>query len=320
MTTIRRFAKKDTPLLSLDDYRGARKSEFLEGLLRSIRDFGFIVLSKHDVDPEGLERSYQLSRQFFAQPEDAKSPLRYDLTDQKKFSNVGYFPFKAETAVGSKEADFKEFFHVGNQTTSDRMRDLYASNVWPDVAGFRESFTTLYKQFETCGDTLLLALSEAYGVDLSYARQLVDDGNHVLRTIHYPPVPETEKAMWAAQHTGIQLLGLQPRASHPGLQFHTKSGEWIAPSDEFSDTIIVNVGEMLAHLLGNRVQATLHRVMNETPEAAEIIEDRYAIVFFYHANPLEVLRPVTDKPEDFPEVQVGSWLSQRFKDLGLFAD
>lgn len=321
MSRPRILSPSEIPLLDLEDVRSSdpsRRAAYFRDLERSLRVHGFLVVAGHGVDLTLLDRCYEVSRRFFAQPADAKRALLYSDIDQRSFSNIGYFPVKSEQAVGSSLADTKEFFHVGPSLPPDHpMRAHYADNVWPDVDGFRGSFSALFDQLQACGDGLFFSIAEHHGMDSDYARPLVSAGSHVLRTIHYPPVAPSGDAVWAAQHTGIQLLGLQPRTSHPGLEIALPSGEWVAPVEGFEDYFIINVGEMLAYLLGGRYRPTLHRVVSRYAGEAPMAEDRYAIVFFYHANSLQHLRPI-DAGDSAPEpIQAGAWLHQRLKQLGL---
>lgn len=321
MACPRILSPSEVPLLDLADVGSgnpARRAAYRRDLERSLRELGFLVVAGHGVDLALLDRCYDASRRFFAQPAEAKRALLYSDIEQRSFSNIGYFPVKSEQAVGSSMADTKEFFHVGPSLPPDHpMRAHYADNVWPEVPGFQGDFSALFEQLQACGDGLFFSIAEHQGMSSDYARPLITAGSHVLRTIHYPPVARTGDAVWAAQHTGIQLLGLQPRTSHPGLEIALPSGEWVAPMEGFEDYLIINIGEMLAYLLGGRYQPTLHRVVSRYAGEAPLAEDRYAIVFFYHANSLQYLRPIRTEGSEVEPVQAGTWLQQRLKQLGL---
>lgn len=319
MTSPRILSPSEVPVLDLQDARSrdpVRRAAYVRDLERSLQSFGFLVVAGHGVDLSLLDRCYEASRRFFAQSTDRKRALLYTEIDQRTFSNIGYFPVKSEQAVRSSVADTKEFFHIGPSLAPDHpMRAHYGDNVWPDTDGFRGDFSALFDQLQTCGDRLLFSIAEYAGMDSDYARSLVTAGSHVLRTIHYPPVPRSGDAVWAAQHTGIQLLGLQPRTSHPGLEIALPSGEWVAPLHGFDDYLIINIGEMLAYLLNGRYRPTLHQVVSRYAGQEIMAEDRYAIVFFYHANSLQALRPIGDSAAE--PIQAGAWLQQRLRQLGL---
>ncbi|GAC1388879.1 MAG: 2-oxoglutarate and iron-dependent oxygenase domain-containing protein [Ktedonobacteraceae bacterium] len=322
MTDIRLLSSRDVPILSLLDYQSAdddKRSQYIKLLRRSIDELGFLVIADHPVNLDLLDECYRFSKSFFDLPLQQKLALQYKKINQKSYSNVGYFPYKSEQAVRSIVPDLKEFYHIGPTLPyGHTMHEYYAENVWPDgIPGFEKSFRELYQQFTECGNVIIRFISEAFGVNLSYTQNLVDSGNSVLRTIHYPPVRAEEEAMRAAPHTGIQLLGLQPRTTHPGLQLYTPPGEWIRVSEDFRTYLIVNIGEMLAYLLGNKVKPTLHRVVNAQDGSEQY--HRYAIVFFYHANSLQYLRPINFVDHIQEPILVGDWLLKRLRELGLFS-
>ncbi len=303
--TVKHLTKGDVEIVDL-----LNPGENHSVIERSLRSLGFLVVSNHGVDLELLDHCYSLSEKFFALPLQEKSQLDYRQRDQKDYSNVGYFQMKTETAKGSELPDAKEFLHIG--PCVDSTDELYAENVWPTpLPEFRTAFTSLYQQLQQCGDTLMKMIAKTYSLDTSFVADLVKDGNSLLRSIHYPPVEADEKALRAAPHTGIQLLGLQPRTTHPGLQFCLPSGEWVALNHEFKDYLAINIGEMLAYLLSDAVKPTLHKVVNTQNNAHK--SHRYCIVHFYHANPTKFLHPIDSSQ---PPIQVGQWLKSRFVELG----
>lgn len=304
------FTRNDVPILKLasDD-----ADLFKKKLFDSLKDWGFLVIEDHGIDLKLLDQCYQLSKEFFSQSVEEKNKLSFYDIEQKQYSNVGYFQFKSETAVSSKLADIKEFYHVGQEINPQHpLADVCVPNQWPaNMPEFEKAFKLLYQQLTEMSDKLFFTIMDAMGFDTDYTRELVTHGNHILRTIHYPPIKtEDGHAKWAAQHTGIQLLGIQPRTSHPGLEFSIPDGRWFYADDDFSDALFINIGEMLSWLTKGELQPTLHRVESDNSKPV----DRYAIVFFYHANPLRLLKQKDNSEES---VQVGEWLKIRLKELGL---
>lgn len=320
MSDVRYLTHDEVPILSLSDCsspESERRAQALQVLRESLDRLGFLVVSNHGVDMKLLDSCYRLGTQFFNLPPEDKLALRYDKLDQKKYSNIGYFAFQTEVAVGSKIPDLKEFFHIGPSLGQDHpMREYYADNVWPaSLPQFQSDFTQLFEQFNSCGVMLANAIGSAFGLEQAYVKGLVNCGSSILRILHYPPVaPGTEGAMRAAPHTGIQLLGLQPRTTHPGLQFYTPTGEWVALPPGFESYLAINIGEMLSYILDAKAKPTLHRVVNA--QGGSENHHRYAIVHFFHANPLKLLRRMGGSTTE--EIRAGDWLKKRLKELGLF--
>lgn len=310
---IRALHARDIPIVEL--VRGADATAF-DTLSRSLDELGFLAVSGHGVDLDLLDRCYDVSRAFFAQPLAEKSKVAFSETPQGAYGNTGYFPMRSERAAGASLADAKEFFHVGQPLNGERLPAGYSSTPWPSCPGFRVHFETLFEQFRACGDRIFHLIARWAGLPREYASSLVEAGNHVLRTIHYPPVSDPGLVTWAAAHTGIQLLGLQPRTSHPALQIALPSGEWVRPGEGYGDLLIINIGEMLSYLLDERARPTLHRVVTHNGEHGSGF-DRYAIVFFYHANAHQRLHRLGSAPAKSEAMQVGTWLHRRLKTLGI---
>lgn len=314
--SLRTLPAGELPVLDLEAHRrGHDRATFGKDLDRALREYGFLVVKGHGVDLDLLDRCYTISEAFFARPIEDKLRYHYADVDQRRYGNLGYFPNGSEQAIRASKPDLKDFFHVGPTLPPEHpMRAHYAETPWPDLEGFRPAFEALFRQLQACGDLLLSLVGAWGGLDADYLRDLVDGGNHVLRTLHYPPCSREGEVEWAAEHTGIQLLGLQPRTSAPGLEIMLPSGEWIIPRGGYEDLIIVNIGEMLSYLLAGRIPATLHRVRSRPEPGATLSGDRYAIVFFYHANALRMLKV---EGGTTPPIQAGEWLRQRLVELGL---
>ncbi|WP_199351105.1 isopenicillin N synthase family dioxygenase [Haliangium ochraceum] len=314
------LASEELIVLDLAQFRKGTPAEverYLADLRRSASDLGFLCVANHGVDLDLLDRCYELSERFFALPLADKMELRYDQIDQKKYSDIGYFPYRIETAQGSEMPDLKEMFHVGQDVREGhRLSEYYATNVWPrSMPQFRAPFDTLFEQLRGAGDTIMRSIGRSYDMDAAYVDELIHEGNSMLRTLHYPPIQAGEEGMRAEAHTGIQLLGLQPRASDDGLQFLTPAGEWVAVDRAAcSDYLLINLGDMLAYMLEDSIQATVHRVVNANRERA-----RYAIVYFYHPSSVAFLCKRGDPGQQRDSLRAGDWLLKRLEEIKLFS-
>ncbi len=318
--TVRKLAREELVVLDLAAYGAgdaAAEQRYMDDLKRSVAELGFLIVDSHGVDLALLDRCYALSERFFAMPLDAKMELRYDHIDQKKYSDIGYFPYRIETAQGSSLPDLKELFHVGQAVPAGSpLEEYYATNVWPaSMPEFRAPFEDIFEQFRAAGDAIMRSIGTCYGMDPGYVDDLIRDGNSMLRTLHYPAIQAGEEGLRAEAHTGIQLLGLQPRASDDGLEFLTPAGEWVAVDRAHcGDSLLINIGDMLAFMLPDQLKATVHRVTNVTRDVA-----RYAIVYFYHPSSVEFLHRGGHPHADSGALRSGDWLLQRLEEIKLFS-
>jgi isopenicillin N synthase-like dioxygenase len=157
-------------------------------------------------------------------------------------------------------------------------------NVWPEeVEGFRETFETLYGEFDKCGLRILSAIALHLGLPEHWFDPTVEDGNSVMRLLHYPPVPaEAEGRIRAAAHEDINTITLLLGAEEAGLQLLARDGRWL-PVSPPEGALAVNIGDMLQRLTNGRLRSTTHRVVNPVGERAR--HARYSMPFFLHFRP-----------------------------------
>ena len=294
--------------------------EVAEELGKSFEDYGFAVIRDHRIPQELIDRAEALSKQFFALPTETKQAYKIEGGGGAR----GYTPFGVETAKDAKVHDLKEFWHVGRELPEGHPLAQYmAPNVWPDeLPGFRETFSELYAAFEKAGGRVLEAIALHLGLPREWFAPTVEDGNSVMRLLHYPPLTgsDAEGAIRAAAHGDINTVTLLLGAEEAGLELLTASGEWkpIAPPP---GALVVNIGDMLDRLTNHRLRSTTHRVVNPTGAAA--YRARYSMPFFLHFRPdfmIETLPQCIDtaRPEDHPEpISSHEFLQQRLREIKL---
>jgi len=308
--------QRNVPVLSLEAYHQCDSRErFISELYTSLSDYGFVRIKHHGIDTAMLENAYALNRMLFAQPEQEK--LSYSIGSG---GERGYTAFGREVAKGNTHADLKEFWHIGAEPDkASPYYQHYPKNVWPSYPqGFRECFTALYTQLHEIASQILDALGVALGLSPDYFPSLIQDGNSVLRLIHYPPVTamNTQQHMRAAPHADINLLTLLVGASDAGLELQDRDGSWL-PIEAKSGEIIVDTGDMMALLTNNILPATIHRVVN--PDSVE--SSRYSMPFFLHPHDHAILsclpECVGEAGAHYSQIRAGDFLHQRLKENGL---
>jgi isopenicillin N synthase-like dioxygenase len=247
----------------------------------SFEEFGFAIVRDHGVPQDLIHRAEDKAKAFFALPEAVK--MQYKIPGGG--GARGYTPFGIETAKGATARDLNEFWHVGRDLPpGDPLARFMAPNVWPDeVPGFRETFEALYAALETSGLRILSAIALYLGLPEHYFDATVENGNSVLRLLHYPPISEAaEGEIRAAAHEDINTITLLLGAEEAGLQLLSKQGEWL-PVSPPPGALAVNIGDMLQRLTAGRLRSTTHRVVNPVGEAAR--RARYSMPFFLHFRP-----------------------------------
>lgn len=294
------------------------RAAFVAELGAAYREWGFAGIRGHGIPQDVIDGAYDAFTAFFALPEDVKKQYHVPGGGGAR----GYTPFGIETAKGAKHFDLKEFWHVGREVRDEKYAEAMPANVWPsEVPEFRARALALYDALDGLGSRMLSAL--ALGLDLpeDYFADKTNNGNSILRPIHYPPITADDVPnVRAGAHEDINLITLLVGASAEGLQVLSRKGEWV-PYTADADTIVVNIGDMLQRLTNHVLPSTTHRVVNPPGEKAR--QPRYSTPFFLHPNPdflIDVLPNCVsaDNPSRYPEpITAQGYLDERLREIKL---
>jgi isopenicillin N synthase-like dioxygenase len=309
------------PVVDLSDFTGGDsklKESFVQQLGKAYEEVGFVAVKNHGIPDKLIADLYQYVQEFFSLPSDKKR--RYDIPELA--GQRGYTSFGKEHAKGSDAPDLKEFFQYGQTVPENHpLKPEYPDNVSvAEVPGFNDTLFKAYRAFEKSGKSLLQAIALYLGLDEHYFDNQVEEGNSILRAIHYPPITvEPKSAIRAEQHEDINLITLLVGASAGGLEILTKQNEWI-PVTSLPEQIVVNVGDMLQRLTNNQLKSTTHRVVNPPRELWHT--SRFSIPFFLHpksAMDLSSLENCVDEkhPKIFEDITAGEYLDERLREIGL---
>ena len=303
------------PVLSLDD----APEPLARDLGASFRAYGFALVRDHGIDPALIDNAWRLTAEFFALTE--KEKWRYFIPGLA--GARGYTPFRTEIAKGASETDLKEFWHIGRDLPGGHA--LAASmppNVWPErPAGFRETFERLYAAFDRAGALVLSRIALHLGLAPDWFDRAVEDGNSVLRLLHYPPVSPAEGgAIRAGAHEDINLITLLLGAEEAGLELLTMNGQWLSLTPP-QGALVVNIGDMLQRLTNHALPSTTHRVRN--PAAGRAGFSRYSMPFFLHLRSDFPIRTLPEcispaSPDRYPDaITADQYLQERLSEIGL---
>ena len=305
------------PTLDIRRY-DADRSAFVSELGAAYRQFGFCCISGHGIARELVDGAYQAFEGFFALPTQTK--MKYHVPGSG--GARGYTPFKVETAKDSRYPDLKEFWHIGREIPRDsRFADVMPPNLWPEeVPQFKPCGYGLYEALDQLGSRVLRALALHIGLPEHYFDDKTEQGNSILRPIHYPPITEANiPNVRAGAHEDINFITLLVGASAEGLEVLSE-GEWLPVTTE-GDAIVVNIGDMLQRLSNHVYPSTSHRVVN--PQNGNARKPRYSVPFFLHPNPDVVLDPLpecvtSDNPSRYDtSLTSHEYLMQRLREIKL---
>ncbi|MDB5337705.1 MAG: oxidoreductase [Planctomycetaceae bacterium] len=307
---------RQVPTLSLNSYAAGTatdRSRFVDQLYSGIKDYGFVVLQDHNVARQLLDDAYELLRQFYALPVETK--LKYAGVSG---GQRGYTPFGKEHAKDSPVMDLKEFWHVGRDIPeTHKFAKYYPANIWPtELPRFQGVFSELYAALSEAGRSMLQALTGPLEVSPTYFDTLAEDGNSILRLLHYPPIPATAdpRCLRAAPHEDINLITILPAATATGLQLKDRDGTWLDIHGQPGE-LIVDAGDMLSRATNDVIPSTTHQVVNTAGSSS-----RYSMPFFMHPHPeatLSCIPSCRGAGAKYPDIRAHDFLMQRLREIGL---
>jgi isopenicillin N synthase-like dioxygenase len=313
------MATEGVPVVNLNDFHDpSLRDAFVQTLGSAITRLGFVRVTGHTLQPDTVQQTYDLSKKFFFLPRDTKEHYLVPGGAGQR----GYTPFRAEHAKGMDVPDLKEFWHVGRDLPAEHdLSAVYPANVWPaELPDLRDASLALYSQLESVSNILLTGLAIYLGESPDTFTDLTDDGNTILRMIHYPALDDhtfIPGAVRAAAHEDINFITLLITSTASGLQILTREGSWLDVNAEPGE-IVADSGDMLSRITNGRLPATTHRVIN--PDVG--FTNRFSMPFFVHPRPEAVLRVLESccgdgYPEPAPDITGQDFLNQRLAEIGL---
>ncbi|HBP18647.1 MAG TPA: isopenicillin N synthase family oxygenase [Planctomycetes bacterium] len=310
MTTV----TQTIPVVDLTHLQGSgpEHEQAVKVLGDALREVGFFALTGHGVSDELVEQIYGLAQRFFELPEEQKKAYeRPELKGQRGFTSFG-----RKHAKDSPAADLKEYISFGP------VGDVpYPDNIWFDeVPELKDEVLGLFDRLQTCARETLLACGEYLDLPRETFAGMIEQGESLLRILHYPPVPEDRDvaSVRSAAHEDINFITLLVGATAEGLQLLDRQGEW-QPIRAIPGHIIIDSGDMLQHLTNGFFTSTTHRVTNPDDDRAR----RFSMPCFIHPRPEVDLTPLpacverTGGEAKFESINAGDFLRQRLEELGL---
>ncbi|MGI8664111.1 MAG: isopenicillin N synthase family dioxygenase [Acidimicrobiales bacterium] len=310
----------DVDLLAFEQGTAKQQRAVVDGVARSLGT-GFVFTS-HDIPADLLNTAYSLLATFFSLPVEEKLCWRAP----ESHGQTGYTGLLVETAAAADEPDWKEMLNWGAEVAAHHplrthYPHRYANQVLPDdnaVPGLAKALRELHDRVADLQARFLRIVAVGLGADASYFDDVLVDGSHLTRAIHYPPMAAAPSGahVWADGHKDINLITALPRATERGLQLQTNEGwsDVVAPEGH----VIVNSGMMLERLSNGRIPAGVHRVV----AAAGASCDRYSVVQFCHPAPWFQLGPLpscvdAEHPLRYGTIEAGALLDRVLYEIGL---
>lgn len=217
--------------------------------------------------------------------------------------------------------------------------NLAETNVWPDEKVFtsRNKLEKLYVELQSLASKLLSLLAMSLGKPADFFAPYLVDSLSTLRLLHYPAVAsaasgsrsatQDEVKLSCTQHTDSGILTLLHQDSTGGLEVCNSSGDWVA-APYIPESLVVNIGDLMAKVSGGRFIATMHRVRAPEPSSSAAVVSnqqngetralgRISVPFFFEPGENCLVRSV-DAEEGF--VVYGEHVRTKMKTWVEFQD
>ena len=294
-----------------------RKSIISKYIFKACQDVGFFTIIDHDLDVNLIKKVLNLSAEFFSLPEEIKN--QYHIKDGA--GQRGYTPFGIETAKNSKIPDHKEFWHHGRSNWNQKYKINMPENLEvKEVEEINNELISLFNNFEEVGKKILSFIAIALNLKENWFEDKINQGNSILRMIHYPKLKNNSAGLRAEAHEDINLITLLIGTEQKGLEVYNKEKKWI-PINVGSDKIVCNVGDMLQRLTNDTLKSTTHRVCN--PLGLGQNQPRYSMPFFLHLNPDYIIKTLPNcidenSPNKYQDaISANEFLKIRLEEINL---
>ena len=297
----------DIPIVDIAPLRdGSDPIGVGKALHQASSSLGFIYIANHGISDALIETAYETALEFFRQDEVDKMAVA--INDAHR-GFIGRGGAKMEDGL---EADLKESFIWGYEE-ADGMplndHPLRGQNQWPVfMPNLQLIATDYFRQAHEVARHLMRGF--ALGLDLPDDIFLRSSEKPLSRAsfVYYPP--DYERRYGVGPHTDFGVLTVLRQDSVGGLEIKNIDGNWIM-APPIPDTLVVNVGDLLARWTNGAYRSTPHRVINRSEK------ERLSIVLAYDPepntkiDPRDIFGPACNTQSD--PITCGEYLTWRFE-------
>ena len=202
---------------------------------------------------------------------------------------------------------------------------MYEPNMWPPeseagAAEFKQFMLAYYQSMSELGLEVVRLLAIGIGREEHYFDKLfLNKPLSTLRLMHYPPrhgpVPDSAMkdglTLTCLEHTDTAFATFLCTFWNAGLQLLNENCVWI-DVEPCPDCLVMNAGDTLVKIAGERFRATRHRVVDKG-------EDRFSVPYFMEPGYASDIGCYSTGGEGGKRESLlyGPWLTKRVKEKGF---
>ncbi|MGY1447864.1 isopenicillin N synthase family dioxygenase [Pseudomonas chlororaphis] len=305
------------PLIDMSGVREGNKASIRrasDAIRTACCDIGFFYIINHGVPQPVIDKAMAAAREFFAYPAEVKRQVAVNKRHR------GWHALGGATMYEATKPDHKEFFSIGLELAEADPcviagEALRGPNQWPEfMPSLREALADYYQEVAKAGADLLRVVAVGLGIDEDFFTDKYTKPLQRTQMVYYPPQPPQAEAdqFGVAPHTDYGCITLLYQDNSGGLQVRELgSNRWI-DATPILGSLVVNVGDLLAHWSNDRFRSTLHRVINTSGH------ERYSIATFYDPTYGAKVDPcnlgIAPAQSLYPPVAAGDYILKRIDD------
>lgn len=305
------------PLIDMTGVRDGNQASIRragDAIRKACSEIGFFYIINHGVPQPVIDRAMAAAAQFFAYPTETKRQVAVNKRHR------GWHALGGATMYEATKPDHKEFFSIGLELAEDDPcvvagEALRGPNQWPEfMPELQDALSEYYSEIGKAGADLLRAVAVGLGIEEDFFIDKYTKPLQRTQMVYYPPQPAQAEAdqFGVAPHTDYGCITLLYQDNSGGLQVRELgSNRWIEATP-IPGSLVVNVGDLLAHWSNDRFRSTLHRVINSSGH------ERYSIATFYDPTYSAVVDPcdlgIDPAQSLYPPVAAGDYILKRIDD------
>jgi len=293
-------------------------AEVAKELCSAFQETGFAYLVNHGIQPLLVQQAMSKSLDFFSLDEGVKEKMSKG-PEYQGWVAQGREIFDQDEGGNIAELEVRETFDMKNISPAGKFPDQTCT-------GLRPALTELSAASKKLAERVMKCVSLGLGQELGFLDKMHQgmlsqgmDGEvgnaTTLRSIHYPPIPDSLAArpgiVRCGEHSDYGTVTILFQDSLGGLEAKSVSGDWLS-ADPISGAILINVGDLLENFTSGRFPATRHRVVVPEQEFRRR-SARQSIAFFVHPDDQVECSPLDGPDPRYPPVTALGHLENRFR-------
>ncbi len=273
-------------------------------LRHAFSTIGFVQVRGHGVNPSIISQLRRHLITYFNRPLKLKLQEAITPDNYRGYIPLGFFSPNVKGKTPDNYEGYKLHHEVASNDPIRELCDLYGPNKWPhQPVELQETALAYWAACDQVVCRLLNLLASIMGVDPAWFTSQFSHPLTNMTLMHYPSQKSNENKYGIHPHKDTDALTLLFPDKIGGLWLKPRGKKrWVEVSLP-SDTMLVNIGDLLEVWSGGFFVSTPHKVVNKS-EAA-----RYAFPLFIVPRHDVVVAPLMSTQPSFfkrPNIPVGA--------------